>query len=110
MIRSRPRSKPKPPGRTPLSDDQYDKLVAALNWWVGRNKSWPEYAQAPHYHDAVQQWFGRLSLDDQERVHTIVYVYSVPGYGGEKAAVVYAALLPSAPAAPEVVRKAWLSE
>jgi hypothetical protein len=76
--------------------------------WIGRDKSRPEYAQAPHYHDAVQQWFKRLSPDDAERVHTVVYVYSVPGYGGEKAAVVYAALLPSVPAAPEVVRKAWL--
>jgi hypothetical protein len=109
MIRSRPRKKPKV-GAAPLSDDRFDKLVAALNWWVGRNKARPEYVQAPHYHDAVQRWWERLSLDDQERVHTIGYVYSVPGYGGEKAAVEYAAFLPSAPPSPEIVRKAWLSQ
>jgi hypothetical protein len=55
----------------------------------------------------VSQWFDRLPLDDQERVHTVVYVYSTPGYGGEKAAVTYAALLPSAPTPPQAIRKAW---
>jgi hypothetical protein len=110
MIRSRPRSKPKPPGPAPLSDDRYDKLVAALNWWIGRNKSRPEYAQAPHYHDAIQRWWERLSLEDAERVHTVVYVYSAPGYGGEKAAVDYAAFLPDVPPPPEIVRKAWITE
>jgi hypothetical protein len=49
----------------------------------------------------VSQWFDRLSLDDQEGVHTVVYVYSTPGYGGEEAAVTYAALLPAAPPTPE---------
>jgi len=107
MIRSRPLSKSKPPGRAPLSDDRFDKLVAALNWWIGRDKTRPEYVQAPHYHDAIQRWWERLSLDDQERVHTIVYVYSVP-YGGEKAAVDYAAFRPDVPPPPEIVRKAWL--
>jgi hypothetical protein len=107
MTRSRPRSKPRR-GPAPLSGERLDKLVAALNWWVGRNKSRPEYVQAPHYHDAVQRWWERLSLDDQERVHTVLYVYSVPGYGGEKAAADYAAFLPNVPVAPEVVRKAWL--
>jgi hypothetical protein len=109
MIRSRPRNKPRPPGPASLSDDRYDKLVAALNWWIGRDKSRQEYLQAPHYHDAVQQWFERLSLDDQERVHTVVYGYSTPGYGGEKAAVDYAAFLPDVPSPPEIFRKAWTS-
>lgn len=109
MIRSRSRPKPRR-GPAPLSGDRFDKLVAALNWWVGGNKSRPEYVQAPFYHDAVQRWWERLSLDDQERVHTINYVYAVPGYGGENAAAEYAAFLPDVPAAPAVVRKAWLSE
>jgi hypothetical protein len=49
----------------------------------------------------------RPLVDDQERVHTTIYVYSTPGYGGEKAAITYAALLPAVPAPPELVRKAW---
>jgi hypothetical protein len=56
---------------------------------VGRHKGDPEFARSVHYYAAVSQWFDRLSLDDQERVHTAVYVYSTPGYGGEKAAVTY---------------------
>ena len=43
----------------------------------------------------------------QERVHTVVYVYSTPGYGGEPAAITYAALLPSVPPPPDGIRKAW---
>jgi len=38
---------------------------------------------------------------------TVVYVYSTPGYGGEKAAMTYAALLPSVPPPPDGIRKAW---
>jgi hypothetical protein len=40
--------------------------------------------QAPDYHDAIQQWFGRLSLYDEERVHTVVYVYSVPAMAARR--------------------------
>ena len=90
-----------------LSDDRHDKFIAAMNWYVGRNKNDPEFARAPHYYAAVSEWFDRLSLDDQERVHTVVYVYSTAGYGREPAAIVYAALLPSAPVPPELIRKAW---
>jgi hypothetical protein len=105
MIRSRPRSKVKA-GPT-LSDDRFDKFVAAMHWYVGRHKRDPEFIRAPHYYAAVSEWFDRLSIDDQERVHTVVYVYSMPGYGGEKAAITYAALLPSVPAPPDGIRKAW---
>jgi hypothetical protein len=89
MIRSRPRHKVKP-GPAPLSDDRFDKFLAAMHWHVGRRKDDPEFARSPHYYyAAVSQWFGRLSL-------------------GEKAAVTYAALLPSVPPPPpELVRKAW---
>jgi hypothetical protein len=105
-IRSRPKPKVKA-GTAPLSDDRFDKFVAAMSWYVGRHKGDPEFARSPHYYAAVSEWFGRLSLDDQERVHTTIYVYSTPGYGGEKAAITYAALLPAVPAPPELVRKAW---
>jgi hypothetical protein len=102
-----PRSRSKVKAGPALSDDSFDKLIAAMSWYVGRHKDDPEFARAPHYYAAVSEWFDRLPLDDQERVHTTVYVYSTPGYGGEAAAVTYAALLPSVPVPPELVRKAW---
>ena len=106
MIRSRPRPKVKA-GPAPLSDDRFDKFLAAMHWYQGMDKSQPEHSQAPGYYAAVSEWFDRLSPDDQERVHTVIYVYVTPGYGGEKAAVTYAAFLPSVPPPPELVRKAW---
>jgi hypothetical protein len=102
--RSKPKRRRPPP---PLSDDRFDQFIAAMSWYVGRHKERPEYSTAPGYFDAVLQWFTPLSLDDQERVHTVIYVYSTPGYGGEEAAVTYAALLPSVPPPPDLVRKAW---
>jgi hypothetical protein len=90
-----------------LSDDRFDKFVAAMNWHVGRRRDDPEFARAPHYYAAVSTWFDQLPLDEQERVHTVVYVYSTPGYGGEATAIDYAAFLPPVPTPPEIVRKAW---
>ena len=106
MIRSRhkPKIKRSP---APLSDDRFDKFVAAMNWHVGRNKSDPEYSRAPHYYGAVSEWFDRLSLDDQECVYTVVHVYTTPAYGGAAVAVTYAASLPPVPSPPDVVRRAW---
>jgi hypothetical protein len=106
MIRSRPKFKPRRPP-LPLSDDRLDKLIAAMSWYVGRHKDRPEYSGSPSYYAAVSEWFDRLSLDDQERAHTVQYVYSTPRYGGEAAAITYAALLPSVPPPNELVRKAW---
>jgi hypothetical protein len=106
MIRSRPKPKPRR-APFPLSSDRFDKFVAAMSWYVGRHKDRPEYLQAPAYFDAVSQWFDRLSLDGQERVHTAVYVYVTPGYGDEQAAVEYAAFLPDVPPPPAIVRRAW---
>jgi hypothetical protein len=108
MMRSRPRKKPKV-GSSPPSDDRYDKLVAVLNWWVGRDKSRPEYAAAPGYHDKIQEWFGRLDLDNQELVHTVNHCFATPWWGVD-AALGYAADLPPAPEPPDVVRKAWLGK
>ena len=54
----------------------------------------------------MSEWFEGSSLDDQERVHTVGYVYATPGYGGEDAAVVYPAMLPSVPP-PAPIKKAW---
>jgi hypothetical protein len=94
-------------GPAPLSGDRLDKFIAAMSWYVGRSKHDPEYVSAPFYYSSVSEWFERLSLDNQERVHTVVYVYSTPGYGGEEAAIAYAAMLPDAPHPPAPIRKAW---
>jgi hypothetical protein len=76
---------------------------AEVSGMISQHDTW----RAPHYYAAVSQWFDRLPLDDQERVHPVQYVYSTPGYGGEPAAITYAALLPSVPVPPELIRKAW---
>ena len=94
-------------GPAPLSGDRLDKFIAAMSWYVGRNKGDPEFISAPHYYSAVSEWFERLPLDDQERVHTVVYVYSTPDYRGEKAAIAYAAFLPSVPVPPAPIRNVW---
>jgi hypothetical protein len=96
-------------GPASLSGDRLDKFIAAMSWYVGKDKSEPEFISAPFYYSAASEWFDRLSLDDQERVHTVVYVFvfSTPGYGSEKAAVTYAAMLPDMPRPPDPIRKAW---
>src|SRR4029453_7198186 len=62
-----------------LSDDRFDKFIAAMSWYVCRNKADPEFISAPHYYTAVSDWFGLLSLDHQEIVGTVHYVFSTPG-------------------------------
>jgi hypothetical protein len=94
-------------GPAPLSGDRLDKFIAAMSWYVGKDKSDREYISSPFYYSSESEWFDRLSLDDQERVHTVVYVYSTPGYGGEEAALTYAAMLPDVPRPPDPIRKAW---
>jgi hypothetical protein len=94
-------------GPAPLSGDRLDKFIAAMSWYVGKDKSDPEYISSPFYYSSVAEWFDRLSLDDQERVHTVQYVYCTPGYGGEEAATTYAAMLPDAPRPPAPIRKTW---
>ena len=53
-----------------LSSDARDKLLAALNWPVGKLKG-AEYAKAPMYFDACREWHERLSEDDRELVLTL---------------------------------------
>jgi len=61
-----PRCKQRVEAGPKLSDDRFDKFVAAMNWYVGRCKDDPEFVRAPYYYAAVSEWFDRLSLDDQE--------------------------------------------
>jgi hypothetical protein len=73
---------------------------------VGRNKNDPEFARAPHYYAAVSEWFDRLSLDDQERVHTVVYVYST-ATGASRRRLSTPPCCRQRPVPPEIIRKAW---
>lgn len=100
---ARPRPKPRR-GPAPLSDDRFDKFIAAMCCYVGRSKDDPEFARAPHYYAAVSECFDRLCLDHQATVHIVHH--STPGYGGEAAAMTYAAGLPSVPVPPEARRGA----
>jgi hypothetical protein len=65
-----PRYKPRIQAGPKLSHDAHDKLMACLHWYYGKFKSDPDYVRAPHYFDAVYQWFQKLSLDDTERVES----------------------------------------
>ena len=79
-----------------LSSDARDKLLAALNWPVGKLKG-AEYAKAPMYFDACRQWHERLSADDQELVLTLA---DVMASSHKDAAEYMAGVLPPAPRCP----------
>jgi hypothetical protein len=86
-----------------LSHDTGDKLTAALNWYVARDKTGPDYVKAPHYFDAILAWHERLSMDHQDLCATIHKTCVGPGWG-DGTAETYAANLPPVPKAPAVVR------
>jgi hypothetical protein len=70
-------------GSRSRSTDQRRRKIASINHrghvLVHRpEQADPEFISALHYYTAVSEWFDRLSLDDQERVRTVVYVYSRP--------------------------------
>jgi hypothetical protein len=56
-----------------LSEDPRDKLLAALNWPIGKwkRRTDPDYNRAPMYFDACWEWYQRLSDDDHETVLTL---------------------------------------
>ena len=84
-----------------LSHDRHDKLMACLHWYVGQFKTdHPKYARAPHYFDAVYNWFERMNLDGKEQVYTAVEVYNTPREGGAPVALKYAEDLPPVPPWP----------
>jgi hypothetical protein len=86
-------------GPAPLSGDRMDKFIAAMSWYVGKDKSDREYITSPFYYSAVWEWFGRLSLDKAELAGTVHELYVTPRYG-EKVALDYAQDLPAAPRYP----------
>jgi hypothetical protein len=85
--------------RPSMSDDPRDKLLAALNWPIGKWKrsTDPDYNRAPMYFDACAEWYQRLSADDHETVLTIADVMASAHKG---AAESIAAHLPPAPRCP----------
>jgi len=97
--RSKVRTKPGPK----LSRDANDKLMAALLWWIARDKTLPEYTRAPNYYDAILKWHNRLSLDDANLCAIVHDIYIRPGWG-ERAAKQYADKLPPVPKPPLSVK------
>src|ERR1700746_1252834 len=95
-----PRPKPRIKAVPTLSHDAHDKLMAALNWYVGRNKSDPQYVRAPFYFDAVLKWRNDLSADNEDLLGTVITIYTTPRYGGEPVALKYAEDLPAVPPYP----------
>jgi len=83
-----------------LSDDKRDKLMAALNWYVGGSKTDPRYVQAPHYFDAIWKWRHDLSADGEDLLDTVMKTATTPHYGGEAQAEKHAADLPAVPPWP----------
>ena len=72
-----PRYKPRIQAGPKLSHDAHDKLMAALNWYVGRNKSDPQYVRAPFYFDAVLKLRNDLSADNEDLLGTVITVYTL---------------------------------
>jgi hypothetical protein len=80
-----------------LSDDPRDKLLAALNWPIGKFREGTEYQRAPLYFDACYEWGRKLSADDLETVLTLV---DVMASAHKDSAESIAVSLPPAPRCP----------
>ena len=83
-----------------LSTDPKDKLLACLNWPIGRWKRRNDaaYQAAPLYFDACWEWYRRLSSEQQDEVCDIVDAWSMSDR--RKAAESWAEVLPPAPTCP----------
>jgi hypothetical protein len=53
-----------------LSNDPRDKLLAVLNWSIGKWRRGADYQRAPMYFYACLAWHQGLSTDDKETVLT----------------------------------------
>jgi hypothetical protein len=80
-----------------LSSDARDKLLAALNWIIGKHRAGATYKLAPIYFDECAAWHDKLSEDDKETVLTLA---DVVGSAHKDAAEGMAASLPPAPRNP----------
>jgi hypothetical protein len=79
-----PRYKPRVKAGPTLSHDPRDKLMAALNCYIGWNKNDPQYVRAPFYLDAVLKWRNDLSADNEDLFGTVITIYTTPRYGGDQ--------------------------
>jgi hypothetical protein len=52
-----------------LSEDRFDKFMAATSWYVGRKKDDPEFLRSPNYYAAVSEWFEGKAPSEGEAVH-----------------------------------------
>jgi hypothetical protein len=71
-----------------LSGGPAHKLIAALNWSIGRNRKSDAYRKAPRYFDDCLAWYERLTEDQQDYLTYVV---------GDEYAERWAAKLPPAP-------------
>jgi hypothetical protein len=83
--------------RPSMSSDPRDKLLAALNWSYGNLKGNATYDRAPMYFDACEEWYERLSEDDEETCRTLA---DVMASAHKDAAEGMAASLPPSPQFP----------
>jgi hypothetical protein len=98
--------KPKPKLTLELSQGAADKLIAALNWYIARDKTGPLYVKAPEYFDAILAWHQQLPMAAVDRCAAIHEVCVGPGWAegiGEERA----ANLPPAPKAPRFLWPFW---
>jgi hypothetical protein len=94
----------KPKERIPaLSDDAVDKMMACLNYTVGKWRTTNAYyLTAPSYFDACWQWYQLLpSEDDRQMVSLVTDLWVFPDR--RPLAEMIAALLPPAPEYPAVL-------
>jgi hypothetical protein len=82
--------------RPSLLDDPRDKLLAALNWPIGKFHQGRDYERAPMYFDACFEWFKALSAADE----TVFTLADVVASAHKDAAEGMAAHLPPAPRCP----------
>lgn len=92
-----------PKERTPaLSDDSVDKMMACLNYNIGKwGTKNAYYVTAPSYLDACWEWYQLLSLDHREMVSLAIDVWVFPDR--RPLAEMIAASLPPAPKCPAVL-------
>jgi hypothetical protein len=77
-----------------LSGGPAHKLIAALNWSIGRNRKSDTYRKAPRYFDDCLAWYERLTEDQQDY---LTYVVDAFTNWGDEYAERWAAKLPPAP-------------
>jgi|SRR5262244_4024760 len=96
-----PRYKPRLKAGPELSHDAHDKLMAALNWYVARNRTDRQYVRGALLLRCRPEVARRLiSQQRGDLLDTVIKVATTLSYGGEKVALQYADDLPAVPPWP----------